>query len=154
MSDERRVHAAAAFYSAFVAHCSLLLLAVPRAQAATYYVAKTGSDSNTCAQAQSPSTPFATISKPINGNPCNLVGGDTIEVRANSLGGSATFSDQFDCNVNSSQCIPGGTSWASPVVVRARSGDMIIVQPTGGGRIFSFDNANQQYIEINGFIMD
>ena len=121
----------------------------------TYYVATDGSDGNTCAQAKVPATPFATMRRILNtSNPCSVTGGDTIEVRASVPGGMAIYTDQFDCNADVSQCIPGGSSWSSPLILKARPGDIIIIKPNSGNRVFSFDNANQQYIEISGFIID
>ncbi len=53
-------------------------------EAATYYVATTGSDSNTCMQAQGPSTPKRTINAALNclGTATGAGAGHTVQVAA------------------------------------------------------------------------
>ena len=108
-------------------------------EAATYYTAKNGNDSNTCVQAQSQTTPKLTINSAVK---C-LVAGDTLYVK------SGVYSEAL-MNV-----IPGGTSWSKPVTVAAFSGDIVTIQPpTGSYRVLDFTGASRQYIIINGFILD
>jgi len=108
----------------------------------TYYVAKTGSDSNSCSQAQSQSTPKLTISGAFG---C-LQPGDTLYVRA------GTYTEEFYYPAIA------GTSWFNPVTLSAFSGDTVTIRPTGGScgapcRIFTFGPPHQ-YIVINAFILD
>ena len=67
----------------------LLALTPVIAHGSTYYVAKTGQDGNTCAQAQSRSTPKLTIKA---GLAC-LAGGDTLIIKAGTY--TETFVNQF-----------------------------------------------------------
>ena len=69
-------------------------------EAATYYVATTGSDSNTCVQAQSPSTPKQTINAALEclGTAAGAGAGHTVQVA------SGTYAETIDNN------LPGGTS--------------------------------------------
>jgi parallel beta-helix repeat protein len=73
-----------------------------------YYVAKTGSDSNSCAQAQSQSTPKLTI----NGGLSCLTSGDTLLIKAGTY---AEFIDTWGAGSN----LPSGTSWANPTTIAA-----------------------------------
>src|SRR5215471_8432101 len=67
----------------------------PSVEAATYYVATTGSDINSCAVAQSPATPLQTIAA---GIAC-LSSGDTLLV------GDGNYAETIEANT-----IPNGTS--------------------------------------------
>lgn len=98
-----------------------------------YWVAKTGSDGNSCATAETEGTPKLTIG---SGMGC-LSPGETLTVKA------GTYAEDFDT-------IPNGTSWQDVVTVTAKAGDTVIIAPTG-----SFPRCgtltNKQYIEISGF---
>jgi parallel beta-helix repeat protein len=72
-----------------------------------YYVAKTGSDSNSCAQAQSQSTPKLTI----NGGLSCLTSGDTLLIRG------GTYVEFIDTWGGSN--LPSGSSWSSPTTIAA-----------------------------------
>src|SRR5215472_11786325 len=67
----------------------------PSVEAATYYVATTGSDINSCAVAQSPATPLQTIAA---GIAC-LSGGDTLLVA------NGTYSEGINLNT-----LPNGSA--------------------------------------------
>src|SRR5262245_12852650 len=73
------------------------------AVSATYYVAASGSDSSSCQQAQSASTPKATFA---SAGAC-LLPGDTLLVRG------GVYSQGLN------NAIPSGSSWAQPVRVAA-----------------------------------
>src|SRR5262249_10956762 len=51
-------------------------------------------------------------------------------------------------------CIPGGTSWSSPVTVAAYPGETVVIKPSSGLRLLNFENPGQNYIIIDGFILD
>ena len=109
------------------------------AHAATYYVSKTGSVNNSCAEAQSLSTPKLTV----NGGIGCLWAGDTLSVRA------GTYAE----NITS---VPSGTSWSSKVRVAAYSGETVWLTPTtgtGAGHIIWLD-CNCHYVEFDGIDLD
>lgn len=131
-----------AFRKAFLAvrRLSLILLtalalnfiAVQAAQAATYYVASNGSDSNPGTLGQ----PFRTMKKGIS----VLKPGDTTYVR------TGTYAESFDTNRFD---FPSGTSWTSAVKVAVYPGETVILR---GG--FNFGKEPDQYIIIDGFIIE
>jgi hypothetical protein len=109
------------------------------AHAATYYVSKAGSNSNSCAQAKSASTPKLTIG---GGVGC-LAAGDELLVRA------GTYSEALGNSV------PSGTSWSNKVRIAAYPGETVWMNPPGPGEnaavIF---NTYHRYIEFDGINMD
>jgi len=107
-----------------------------------YYVAKTGSDSNTCVQARSTSTPKLTITAGIG---C-LSSGNKLLVRA------GTYAEHlFDI-------IPSGASSAAMTRIAAYPGETVWLTPSSGNWAIHFGNddtpgapaINTQYIEIDG----
>lgn len=109
------------------------------AHGATYYVAKTGSDSHSCTQAQSAATPRLTIGA---GLAC-LASGDTLIIQA------GTYAE----NINNT--IPSGTASAR-TVVQAASANTVILQPTtgtgSGGDAITI--SNRSYITLDGLVVD
>jgi hypothetical protein len=103
------------------------------AQAATYYVAKTGSNNRTCGQAVSELTPKATLNDAVT---C-LRAGDTLLVRG------GTYPEALMFNV------PSGTSWSNIVRIAAYPGEIVWLAPNGTNRGLEFANG-QQYIEFDG----
>jgi parallel beta-helix repeat protein len=112
------------------------------AQAATYYVARSGKNTNSCSQARSASTPKLTIGDAVG---C-LTTGDTLYVR----GG-----DYDETLVYPYQVIPSGTSWSDTVRVAAYPGETVWMRPTSGHvtSVLWF-GGNQHYIEIDGINLD
>lgn len=103
----------------------LFLLSAPPARAATtYYVAKTGSDSNSCAQAQSTATPKLTIGAIFSAG-C-LTAGDTLYIR------TGTYAEKID---STTQTLPTGTSWASPITIASYPAETAIIKPTSGDTV-------------------
>ena len=108
------------------------------ANAATYYVAKTGSDGNTCTQAQSQGTPKLTIT---SGLGC-LTPGSTLQV------GTGTYAEEFNYSG------PSGTSWSAPITIQAIPGNTPVIQPASGAqRVFTF-TGTAQYVVVDGFVLD
>ena len=71
----------------------------------TYYVAKTGSNSNSCTQAQNQSTPKLTVAA---GLAC-LQGGDTLNIQAGT----------YNEGINNPQLLPiSGSSWSSATTIQ------------------------------------
>lgn len=111
----------------------------------TYYVATTGNDSHTCAQAQTITTPRRTITA---GIAC-LSAGSTLIVM------DGTYNELI-------RNIPSGTSWTSPVTIRAQNRQQAIIQPPVGATtcLASGNNTllsiagNSSYIIIDGLVLD
>jgi hypothetical protein len=106
------------------------------AHAATYYVSKGGSDSNTCTQAQNVNTPKLTVAA---GLACLAGGGDTLLIRA------GTYNERITS-------VRSGTSWSSKVRIANYNGETVWLDPaTGQGAVLL--SAGQQYIEFDGINM-
>ena len=114
------------------------LLPTITAQAATYYVATTGNDANTCTQAKSASTPKQTIPAGVK---C-LLGGDTLIVKA------GTYLNQ---EINNP---PAGSASSYTTIKADPSGPRPVIVPDGEKyqRGFNCDKGDAcRYIELNGF---
>lgn len=106
--------------------------------AATFYVAKTGRDSNTCAQAQNSNTAKLTISAGVN---C-LRSGDTLIVK------SGTYRNQEITNP------PGGTATNYTTIMADPTGPRPIIIPDGENvqrGFYCYRGAACSYIKIQGF---
>lgn len=118
-----------------------ILLVVPTlAEATTYYVAKTGSDSHSCSQAQNQSTPKLTINA---GTAC-LASGDTLVISRGTYNESLGY-----------HAIPAGSSFAS-TTIKNNPGDIVILQPTNPtsvGDAVSFC-CGDSYITLDGLTLD
>jgi hypothetical protein len=122
------------------------VLVVQASDAATYYVATTGSDSNPGTQA----APFRTICKGIR----TMAGGDTLEIASGTY--NEWISGQNNCS------IPPGISDAQRTVIRAASGATVTIQPPAGSPFvielwrhpYTGTGAPHRFITIDGFIMD
>ena len=122
--------------------CALLCVLVWAGRAiaqTTYYVTKSGNDSNTCVQAQTVGTARLTIDE---GRKC-LSAGDTLEI------GAGTYAEEM------ADTIPSGTSWSAPVTIKSIDGESVIIQPPGGSlRCFTFAGVDTEYIILDGFQCD
>ena len=108
-------------------------------EAATYYVAKSGNDGNSCSQARSQSTAKLTVN---SGVKC-LSAGDKLYIKA------GTYVESL-LNV-----IPGGTSWSSPVVVASFPGDAVTIKgKTGASQVIRIAGSSKKYIIVDGLILD
>src|SRR5436309_9448306 len=114
-------------------------------EAATYYVATTGSDSSTCTQAQNPSTPKRTINAALNclGTAAGAGAGHTVEVAA------GTYTETINNN------LPGGSSWSAPFTLEAAAIGTVIIQPlVGAARCMLIAAAGSQYAVVSGLVCD
>lgn len=102
--------------------------------AASYYVATTGSDGSTCTQARSTSTPKRTIS---NAAGC-LVAGDTLFVRG------GTYAERITS-------VPSGTSWNNAVIISAYQSEVVTVAP--GTEVVTL-NSPIQYVIFQNLIFN
>ena len=113
--------------------CALVFfLGTSTAQAATYYVATTGNDSNPGTLSQ----PFRTMRQGVS----VLRPGDTTYVRV------GTYFESFDTNYFT---FPSGTSWTSAVTLAVYPGETVTMNGT-----FNFGAVPNQYIIIDGLIID
>src|SRR6266571_9581703 len=121
--------------------CGCGILHVRAAQAAIYYVATNGSDSNPCTQ----SAPFGTIRKGL----ATIHAGDTLYLRG------GTYNEAISSN---NQTSPTGTSWSNPVTIASYPGESAILQPSGVGGVIDFNAYNTsyhiQYIIFDRLILD
>ena len=113
------------------------------AEAADYYVSKSGSDGN----AGTLSAPFLTINHGVS----RLVAGDTLWVR------EGVYQETLLYNV------PSGTSWSNKVRIAADPGHTVWMAPTSGSsvQVLSFagsanygSSGEQKYIEFDGINID
>lgn len=109
----------------------------------TIYTAKTGSDSNSCADAQSQSTPKLTVNAGIS---ClTPVGGSILYVKVGSYGEAIAVN-----------AIPSGTSWDEKILISKFGTDVVTLNPSTGAATAAFGTTIisfggiQRYIEING----
>ena len=107
------------------------------AEGATFYAALNGNDANSCAQAQSISTPKRTVTA---GASC-LQPGDTLFVRAGTS--RESLIDK----------VPSGSSWSAPIRIAAYTGETVWLKPSSGYFVFGVGQ-NQQYVEFDRINMD
>lgn len=142
----------------------IALLITAHAEAANYYVSKTGgSNANTCAQAQlvnaqgNPTNPKLTISGASGVQSCNITAGDEIRVY-----NGGTYDENFWLtnsggapNVNG---IGSGTSWTNKIWIRGwPAGTRWTLRPTvaNGNRPWCLAvGANRGYIEFDYVYVD
>src|SRR5262249_28985979 len=117
----------------------IVLTMVPvLAHGATYYVATTGSDSNSCSSARSPSTP----KRSMNAGAGCLEAGDTLMVHA------GTYAECV------SDVIPNGTAGA-PITVQAVPVRSAMLQPsTPCTSTMAVWFHHRSYIVFDGFVVD
>lgn len=110
------------------------------ASAATFYVATTGNNANSCASAQSQATPRRTIA---SGLACLAAAGDTVQIRGGTYGE----------NIDSGQLI-SGTDWnAKAVTVQGFGSEKVIV--TGAIRLGSPGSGiTKRYIIFKNLVVD
>lgn len=107
---------------------------------ATYYVATTGSDANSCATAQTIGTPKATIA---SGLGC-LAAGDTLYIR------TGTYTEQL------LEVSFGATGTAGNITtVSAYSGETVTLRPSGSaGNVVRFQDASIHHVKLYGLKFD
>lgn len=101
-------------------------LAAPQAPV-TYYVAPTGSNSHTCAQAESVGTPKQTFAGSTGAWTCLAPGrGDTVYLRG------GTYAEQW---YYGSMEVPGGTSWATATTLASYPGEWATIRAPSGSAV-------------------
>lgn len=113
------------------------------ATAATYHVAKTGSDANSCVQAQNSSTAKLTIGAGLAciGTAAGAGAGHTVEVAA------GTYTEAIR------NSLPSGTSWSSPFTLKVKAGDVVTIRATDESNIYQTAGSSLWTI-ISGFVLD
>jgi hypothetical protein len=123
------------------------ILGVVGADAATYYVAKTGNDAISCATAQTIGSPKLTITNALN---C-LAAGDTLYIRAGTY--AEAINDQLST-------ITPGTSWSNATKIWGYPGENPVLQPPssiGANKVyfgFYISNDKNWYLHFKDFIVD
>src|SRR5689334_4237883 len=115
----------------FLVYALLFFLGTATAQAATFYVATTGNDSNPGTVQQ----PFRTIVKGVS----VLKPGDTTYVRA------GTYNESINTNY---VVFPSGTSWSNPVTLAAYPGETVTLVGYIGLAVPA------SYIIVSGLVID
>lgn len=125
---------------------ALAMLCASTAEALTYYVSQSGSDTNSCAAASSPtqSSQKATIAA---GVAC-LAAGDTLLIH----GGTYTGSN----NVIDSQAfrVPSGTSWSNPVTIAGIPGETVTLRPPHNVSGIRLTTGSPSYVIVQDLIID
>jgi hypothetical protein len=116
------------------------------AEATTYYVSRSGSDNNSCAQAKSVSTPKLTIASGIS---CLAGGGDTLLIR------NGTY-DEYIFQKEGMAPFPSGTSWSSKVRIAAYPGEAVWMKPRSVPLNVAviFISSGARYVEFDGINLD
>jgi hypothetical protein len=108
-----------------------------------YYVAKTGSDSNSCTQAQNQSTPKLTVAAGIS---C-LSSGDTLNIKA------GTYTERIGQST-----IPSGISYSGATTIQGSGSDIVVLQPGPGPSIVGWGTPPVgrafRYIIFKNLILD
>ncbi|HMG36659.1 MAG TPA: right-handed parallel beta-helix repeat-containing protein [Blastocatellia bacterium] len=135
------------WYCLLAAACFIVLamIGVEASAQTTYYVSKDGDDSNPCTEA----LPCLKINNGIS----KLSAGDTLLVKG------GTYKETLDCTnfPSKNSCIPGGTSWASPTIVRGFPGETVKLRPKAkqnGLRAVHITGENSQYIVLDNLVID
>src|SRR6266568_2449772 len=126
-----------------IATCFVIVPAL--AHSTTYYANVTGSDNNTCTQAQNSSTPKRTINAALNclGTAAGAGAGHTVQVAP------GTYVEAINNN------LPGGTSWSAPFTLKATTIGTVTLQPPPGAlRCMLIARATSQYAIISGIVCD
>jgi parallel beta-helix repeat protein len=110
------------------------------ARAATYYVALSGNNTNSCESAKNISTPKRTIHAALS---C-LAAGDTLYIRG------GTYTESFNSNVVT---IPIGTSWSAPVTIAGYPGERVVLNPYGSS-VIGLGHAYIQYVIFDNLHLD
>ena len=110
------------------------------AHAATYYVAKTGNNNNTCTQARSLSTPKNTIAAGLS---C-LSRGDTLIIKAGTY-----------LEVINRRQVPSGISNSQRTTIKSAAGQTVTLKPKTGGIFGDVIHIwGQSYVTYDGLIVD
>lgn len=108
-----------------------------------YHVGKNGSDSYSCTQALSSSTPKLTINAALAciGTTAGAGSGQIVEV------GTGTYTEAINNN------LPKGSSWSAPFTLRANPGDTVTMRATDEHNVYLSDGG-AKYAIIQGFVLD
>jgi parallel beta-helix repeat protein len=110
---------------------------LPRTNGSSFYISP-GGGAGSCEEAKNNGTPMGSIKAALG---C-LGAGDTLYLRG------GTYSEEMW------DTIPSGTSWDNPVIVAAYPGERVVLKPTQGARVITFNGSDSHYIVIDGLVMD
>ena len=117
----------------------------PSANANTIYVAKTGSDNNSCIDAENQSTPKLTIRDAILN--CMTVPGKTLLIKA------GTYSEELDTTDTPIQG-GNGPSYSNATTISAYQSDTVVVQLPVGGVQSLYLGGSESFVVIQNIIWD
>ncbi len=137
MAMKRRVKKSHAHLFAWGLSILSLFAGTIVSEAATYYVAPNGDDANS----GSDLTPFKTIQRGIRA----LAAGDTLNIRG------GIYPERINSN---NQTIPTGNSWTDAPVISAFSGEMVVLQPAGGGEVVNLAHPYIKYVVFKDLVLD
>jgi hypothetical protein len=119
--------------------CALLFfIGAVTVQAATYYVAKTGSDANSCAAAQNINTPKLTVREGVR---CLTAAGDTLYVRTGTYVERLYYPD-----------FPASGTQAARITVSRYQNEVVTMAPNSG--CYAALMGDKDWITIDGLIFD
>jgi parallel beta-helix repeat protein len=125
----------------------IFLLCASIAQGATYHVAKSGNDNNTCGQAQNPSTPKLSIRAGVN---CATTGGDIVSIHAGTYTESVTTGSS-GASGNPIRIQANGYTNDGCTTQNCGSGDVVVWTSAGTGNSSpALYIPSQSYIRIQG----
>jgi hypothetical protein len=107
----------------------------------------TPSDSNTCTQAQTITTPKATVAA---GMACASAAGSTVRIR-----GGLYTQPTIRTSLLPTPLV-GGTDWNTPTTIEAYNGETVTIRANGSsfGALYFDAGANDHYIVLQGLILD
>src|SRR5439155_7664466 len=113
---------------------------------ASYYVGKNGSDSYSCSQARSSSTPKLTISAALGcvGYTAGAGANQIVQVAA------GTYNEELDSN----GAFPSGTSWSAPFTLQAKAGDTVTIQAPSSATTNLIIFSGTLFAIIQDFVFD
>src|SRR5262245_51741957 len=125
----------------------ILLLFASVAQATTWYVSTTGSDSNSCTAAQNTSTPKASLRAGIACLQTNPLG-NRLEIRGGTYSNLGVGGNTY--------LWPSGTNWSNAPVIAAYAGETVIMRPPsiGGGIGLTNTTNPASYMIFDRLILD
>jgi parallel beta-helix repeat protein len=106
-------------------------------EAATYYVATSGSDSAAGSLAQ----PFRSIAKGLS----SMGAGDTLYIRG------GTYNERINSN---SQTIPTGNSWTDAPIISGYPGETAVLAVGGAGELINLPHAYIKYVSFENLVLD
>lgn len=137
MAMKRRINKSHAHLFAWGLSILSIFGGITGADATTYYVATSGSDTGAGTLAQ----PFRSIAKGMS----IMAAGDTLYIRA------GTYNEKINSN---SQTIPVGTSWGDAPIISGYPGETVVLAVGGASELINLPHAYIQYVSFENLVLD